>query len=184
MGEQADSAEFVHMLSSWTAMQAISNCWERRVQTDQNLVRHDSGDKFMPLTLQIDPQLVEQHEIGLSTLLRSWHHELGMVAGITDPEDLLLLHIDRLIQSPTGTLSKCQAAINFGWDVQVPVLTAQDCTCTWMTFTVIACIAHLGHCPGNGPLSDNFCAHFQRFLTWQTPQCGCFVMTAGLPTGS
>jgi len=44
-GEQADSAEFVHMLSSWTAMQAISNCWERRVQTDQNLVRHDAGDK-------------------------------------------------------------------------------------------------------------------------------------------
>ena len=143
-GDQADSAEFVHMLSSWTAMQAISNCWERHVQTDQNLVRHDAGDQFMPLTLQIDPQLVEHHEIDLSTLIRSWHHELGMVAGLTDPEDLLLLHIDRLIQSPTGTLCKCQAAINFGWDVQVPVLTDQDCTCTWMPFTIIACIAHLG----------------------------------------
>ena len=143
-GEQADSAEFVHMLSSWTAMPAISNCWERRVQTGQNLVRHDAGDKYMPLTLQIDPQLVEQNEISLSTLLRPWHTELGMVAGLTDPEELLLLHIDRLVQAPSGRLSKCQAAINFGWEVQVPVLTAQDCTCMWTSFTVIACISHLG----------------------------------------
>lgn len=141
-GEQADSAEFAHMLSSWTAMPAISNCWERRVQTEQSLVLHDAGDKFMPLTLQFDPQLVDHHEIQLSALLRTWHTELGMLAGLTDPEDLLLLHVDRMIQAPDGTVVKCQAALRFGWEVQIPVLGPH--TCTWMPYTVIACIAHMG----------------------------------------
>ena len=141
-GEQADSAEFAHMLSSWTAMPAISNCWERRVQTEQGLVLHDAGDKFMPLTLQFDPQLVDHHEIQLSTLLRTWHTELGMLAGLTDPEDLLLLHVDRMIHAPDGTVVKCQAALRFGWEVQIPVLGPH--ACTWMPYTVIACIAHLG----------------------------------------
>ena len=141
-GEQADSAEFAHMLSSWTAMSAISNCWERRVQTEQGLVLHDAGDKFMPLTLQFDPQLVDHHEIQLSTLLRTWHTELGMLAGLTDPEDLLLLHVDRMIHAPDGTVVKCQAALRFGWEVQIPVLGPH--ACTWMPYTVIACIAHLG----------------------------------------
>ena len=141
-GEQADSAEFAHMLSSWTAMPAISNCWERRVQTEQGLVLHDAGDKFMPLTLQFDPQLVDHHEIQLSTLLRTWHTELGMLAGLTDPEDLLLLHVDRMIHAPDSTVVKCQAAPRFGWEVQIPVLGPH--ACTWMPYTVIACIAHLG----------------------------------------
>jgi len=141
-GEQADSAEFTHMLSSWTAMSAISNCWERRVQTEQSTVLHDAGDKFMPLTLQFDPQLVDHHEIQLSALLRTWHTELGMLAGLTDPEDLLLLHVDRMTHAPDGTVAKCQAALRFGWEVQIPVLGSH--TCTWMPYTVIACIAHLG----------------------------------------
>jgi len=141
-GEQADSAEFTHMLSSWTAMSAISNCWERRVQTEQSTVLHDAGDKFMPLTLQFDPQLVDHHEIQLSALLRLWHTELGMLAGLTDPEDLLLLHVDRMIHAPDGTVAKCQAALRFGWEVQLPVLGSH--ACTWMPYTVIACIAHLG----------------------------------------
>ncbi|CAL1152943.1 unnamed protein product [Cladocopium goreaui] len=141
-GEQADSAEFTHMLSSWTAMSAISNCWERRVQTEQSTVLHDAGDKFMPLTLQFDPQLVDHHEIQLSALLRTWHTELGMLAGLTDPEDLLLLHVDRMIHAPDGTVAKCQAALRFGWEVQIPVLGSHSCT--WMPYTVIACIAHLG----------------------------------------
>ena len=141
-GEQADCAEFSHLLSSWTAMPAISNCWERCVQMEQNFVRHDSGDQYMPLTLQLDPQMVHHDDIALSVLLRSWSSELGMLAGITDASDLLLLHIDRLVRSPQGELVKCHAAISFGWDVQMPALVNNQCE--WISYTVVACISHQG----------------------------------------
>ena len=83
---------------------------------DQNFVRHDSGDQYMPLTLQIDPQMIQHDEVSLVTLLRSWNTELGMQAGITDPEDLILLHIDRLVMTPNGNLTKSHAAVTFGWE--------------------------------------------------------------------
>ena len=152
-GEQADSAEFTHMLASWTAMQAISNCWERRVLTEENTLLHDSGDKFMPLTVQLDPTMIDSHEVHLTALLRSWHTELGMLAGLSDPEDLLLLHVDRLVQHPNGALCKCQAAIRFAWEVPVPVLQASRCE--WTPYTIVACIAHFG--------ADNS-GHYQSML--------------------
>jgi len=43
-GEQADSAEFSHLLSSWTAMPAISNSWDRRVKMEQKFVRQYPGE--------------------------------------------------------------------------------------------------------------------------------------------
>lgn len=141
-GEQADSAEFSHLLSSWMATPAISNCWERRVQMEQDFVRHDSGDQYMPLTLQLDPQMIHHDEVPLATLLRSWSTELGMLAGITDTADLLLLHIDRLVHSPQGALVKCHAEISFGWEVQVPALVNGQCV--MIPYTVVACISHQG----------------------------------------
>ena len=141
-GEQADSAEFSHMLSSWTAMPAISNSWERRAQMEQNYVRHDSGDQYMPLILQMDTQMIQHDEVSLSALLRSWSTELGMQAGITDPEDLLLLHINRLVMTPTGALTKSHAAVTFGWEVQIPVWATHRMD--WTSYTVVACIAHQG----------------------------------------
>ena len=112
------------------------------VQLEQNFVRHDSGDQYMPLTLQLDPQMIHHDEVSLTVSIRSWSTELGMQAGLTDPSDLLLLHIDRLVQTPTGTLTKCQAAITFGWEVQMPVLRTHHCE--WELYTIVACIAHQG----------------------------------------
>ena len=80
-GEQADSAEFSHMLSSWTAMPAISNSWERPVQMEQNYVRHDSGDQYMPLTLQMDPQMIQHDEVSLSALPQVLEHRTGNAGG-------------------------------------------------------------------------------------------------------
>ena len=152
-GEQADSAEFSHLLSSWTAMPAISNSWDRRVQMDQNFVRHDSGDQYMPLTLQMDPQMIQHDEVSLATLLRSWNTELGMQAGITDPEDLILLHIDRIVMTPNGNLTKSHAAVTFGWEVQIPVWATHHID--WTSYTVVACIAHQG---------DSQSGHYQCML--------------------
>ena len=152
-GEQADSAEFTHMLASWTAMTAISNCWERRVLTGESTLLHDSGDKYMPLTLQLDPTMIHHHEVHLTALLRSWHTELGMMAGLSDPEDLLLLQVDRLVQHPNGSVCKCQAAIRFEWEVHVPVL--HESRCDWIPYTIVACIAHFG--------ADNS-GHYQSML--------------------
>ena len=96
----------------------------------------------MPLTLQMDPQMIQHDEVSLSALLRSWSTELGMQAGITDPEDLLLLHIDRLVMTPTGALTKSHAAVTFGWEVQIPVWATHRLD--WTSYTVVACIAHQG----------------------------------------
>lgn len=144
--DQADSAEFLHMLSSWMVPPALSNCWERRVQTGQKTELHDSGDLYMPLTLQFAPHMTDHVEVHLNTLLRWWSTDLGMQAGLTDPQDLLLLHIDRLVQNPMGDLRKCTAALRFEWTIDVPVLVGPSTGTA--AYTVVAGISHQGHTQG------------------------------------
>ena len=151
---QADCAEFGHRFTSWLNVPAISNRWERRVTTSDATLVHDQGDRFMPLTLQLDPAMIADHEISLTALFRLWSMELGMCAGLTDPNDLLLVHIDRMVMSPTGTLYKHDAVITFGWEVQVPILTTTT-TLDMQAYTVVAVTAHLGSTQGG---------HYQTML--------------------
>ena len=82
---QADSAEFTNRLIRWVQPACVNNCWQRRVCSGENLPveTHDFGDRFMPLTLQIDPMYIHNDSIRLQDLLRCWHNELGMSAGLT-----------------------------------------------------------------------------------------------------
>ena len=151
---QADSAEFGHRLASWLNSEALSNSWERRVSTQAANLVHDHGDRFMPLTLQLDPAMIVDNEISLTMLLRLWSAELGMCAGLSDPRELLVIHVERLVMTPTGTLYKHPAIINFAWEVQVPVMTAASELCT-VPYTVVAVVAHLGDTQGG---------HYQTML--------------------
>jgi hypothetical protein len=86
---QADSAEFSSILLRGVAPQCCSNSWERRVLTEQNIRVHDQGDEFMPIVLQLDLELTDCGSIRLIDLIRQWHQELGMCAGLVCAKDLI-----------------------------------------------------------------------------------------------
>ena len=140
---QADSAEFSHRLLSQVNTAVVSNEWHRMVFLGENAIVHNIGAKCMPLTLQIDPSLIEHDETQLSTLLRLWHTELGMMAGFAQETDIVVIHLDRFVRSPTGRLNKLNTAIRFCWEILVPFIHA-DATCHWDSFQVIAAFSHHG----------------------------------------
>lgn len=155
---QADSAEFTGLLLRRVAPRCCSNYWERRVNQEQKIAIHDRGDPKMPITLQIDMELLDNGSISLAALLRHWHQELGMSAGLVDPHDLVCLHIDRFVQSPTGQLRKAHVPIDFLGDVTIPHLTT-GIGCTWHPYQVVAAFAHTG---------DACRGHYQALLRVST----------------
>lgn len=151
---QADSAEFTNRLLTWVGTSIVSNRWERRVRTSDRTEVHDSGGPFMPITLQLDMDMIADNEVSLASLVRFWHGELGMSAGLTDPSDLVVLHIDRLYFAAPGRLQKHHTLIRFCWLVQLPVLQ-QEQPVRWEPYQVIAAFAHTGDVNGG---------HYQALL--------------------
>ena len=151
---QADSAEFTHRLLTWVGTPIVSNRWERRVHTSERTELHDSGDTYMPITLQLDMDMIADNEVSLESLVRLWHGELGMSAGLTDPSDLVVLHIDRLFHNDTGRLQKLHTVIRFCWLVQIPILQ-HDMPVRWEPYQLVAAFAHIGEAQGG---------HYQALL--------------------
>ena len=151
---QADSAEFSSILLRGVAPQCCSNRWERRVLTEQNIRVHDQGDDFMPIVLQMDLELTDCGSIRLIDLIRQWHQELGMCAGLVCAKDLICLHLDRCIRGPNGQVRKDHSPIGFCWGVPFPTLT-DGVNCTWDGYQVVAAFAHLG---------DSNQGHYQALL--------------------
>ena len=176
---QADSAEFGHRLADWLATDALSNSWERRVTTHDTTVVHDQGHRTMPLTLQLDPALIADDEISLSALLRSWNAELGMCAGLIDPRDLLVLHVERMVMAPSGRLYKHAAGITFAWEVQVPVLTS-DTAFKYVSYTIVAVVAHLGG--SNGGHYQTMLRTYPEVSDLAAPSMWMFCDDCRLPT--
>ena len=83
----------------------------------ENVAIHDQGASFQPITLQLDPDMITHEEIQLATLLRLWHTDLGMLTGLTSPSDLVVLHIDRFVNSPSGRVRKLNTAVRFCWSI-------------------------------------------------------------------
>lgn len=140
---QADSAEFSSIMLRGVAPQCCSNQWERRVLTEQNVRVHDSSHDFMPIVLQLDLELTDSGSIRLIDLIRHWHQELGMCAGLVNAQDLICLHLDRFVRGPTGQVRKDQTPIGFHWGVPFPVLT-DGVNCSWENYGVVAAFAHQG----------------------------------------
>jgi hypothetical protein len=151
---QADSTEFSSILLQGVASRCCSNRWERRVQEDQRLTVYDHGDDHMPITLQLDLELTDSGTIRLVDLIRHWHHEWGMSAGLVNDTDLICLHLDRLVKSPQGLLRKDDTPIGFCWGIQFPTFT-EGINCDWHGYQVMAAISHTGD-PNQG--------HYQALL--------------------
>ena len=151
---QADGAEFSSLLLRVVAPRCCSNRWERRVSHEQKTDVHDRGDAHMPITLQLDMELLDNGSIRLNDLIRHWHQELGMSAGLVDSTELVCLHLDRFVLSPVGQLRKMHVPIGFLWSVDVPTLT-DGINCTWHGYQVVAAFAHSG---------DASSGHYQALL--------------------
>ena len=152
--DQADSAEFANRLLTWAQTPVVSNAWERRVTMGLKTVLHDYGTAYMPITLQLDPAMIDHDEIQLTSLLRLWHHDLGMQAGLTCLQDLIVLHIDRVVSSPSGQLRKLTTALRFCWNIQLPLMQPEG-ICSWEPFQLVAALAHSGTMTGG---------HYQALL--------------------
>ena len=90
--------------------------------------------------------------VTLNGLLRSWHGLHGMCAGLTAPEDILVLHVDRFVQAH-DRVTKLHTAVRFCWNVQVPIFHMGQIR--WETYQVIAAFSHMGHARGG---------HYQTLL--------------------
>ena len=151
---QADSAEFTYHLLTRVGTPVVSNAWTRMVLMGEKAITHDSGASFQPITLQLDPSMIEHDEIQLETLLRLWSNDMGMTAGLCQPQDLLVLHLDRFVQTLSGKVRKLNTAVRFCWAIQVPILSS-GATCRWDSFQLIAAFSHLGGTTGG---------HYQAIL--------------------
>ena len=144
---QADSSEFLQLLMRGVKAPCYSCAWERRLLQDQKKVIHDCSDAFTPISLQLDPEACASDGVHLTALLRHWHAELGMVAGLLQASEMCCCHIDRLVHGADGQVCKLHTAIQFGGPIRVPVFE-DDFNCRWVEYQVTAIIAHLGESLG------------------------------------
>lgn len=140
---QADSSEFSGILLKGIDPPCCSHRWDRRVLQAEKVLIHDRGDKHMPITIQIEPELQDTGSIRLVDLIRHWHQELGMRAGLTTESELVCVHLDRFVRLPSGQIQKSMIPIGFHWGVPFPVFTS-DTECDWQGYQVMAAFAHLG----------------------------------------
>ena len=81
---------------------------------------HDLGHAYMPLTLQWDPELVDQQSVLLDHLFRSWHDAMGMRASLLSMPELLCIHLDRLLPDAAGRLRRIDTEVLMLGPISVP----------------------------------------------------------------
>ena len=141
---QADSAEFTQMLVQWVSPAFYCSYWHRRWMQCENVLIHDHGDRHQPLFLQLEPTHVTNGMIRLTDMLRSWHGELGMSAGLLRPPEVFCVHLERMVQTSKGALYKMQTPIIFTGNIQVPVFQGSTLDCRWEAYQAVAAFAHYG----------------------------------------
>ena len=119
---------------------------------------HDHSDRFQPLTLQLDPSHNTDGIARLTDMLRRWHNDLGMCAGLMHAPEVVCVHVDRFIYEGHGRLRKTDLPVFFGWTVDVPIFVADGLECTWEPYQMTAAFAHQG---------DAATGHYQALLRTQ-----------------
>lgn len=152
---QADSAEFTSLLLQWVAPASVCCHWQRRWMQCENVLIHDQGSRYQPLTLQLHPVHVTEGITRLTDLFRCWHGELGMQAGLTTAPELLCVHIDRLAHAGAGSVQKLTIPVIFTGQIAVPTFPNAGIECTWNHYRTTAVYAHYG--------ADN-AGHYQALL--------------------
>ena len=142
---QADSAEFTQMLVQWVSPAFYCSYWHRRWMQCENVLIHDHGDRYQPLFLQLEPTRVTHGMIRLTDMLRSWHGELGMNAGLLRAPECLCVHLERMVQNANGVLYKMQTPVIFTGNIQVPVFQDNTLDCRWEQYQVVSAFAHYGN---------------------------------------
>ena len=155
---QADSAEFTSMLLQWVAPSFLSCHWQRRLMENECVRVHDQGDRYQPLTLQLDPSHSTDGIARLTDMLRRWHNDLGMYAGLLQAPEVLCVHVDRFIYEGHGRVRKTDTPVFFGGPIDVPVFTDDGLDCTWERYQMTAAFAHQG---------DAATGHYQALLRTQ-----------------
>ncbi|CAL1166069.1 unnamed protein product, partial [Cladocopium goreaui] len=155
---QADSAEFTSMLLQWVAPSFLSCHWQRRLMENECVRVHDQGDRYQPPTLQLDPSHSTDGIARLTDMLRRWHNDLGMYAGLLQAPEVLCVHVDRFIYEGHGRVRKTDTPVFFGGPIDVPVFTDDGLDCTWERYQMTAAFAHQG---------DAATGHYQALLRTQ-----------------
>ena len=141
---QEDSAEFTSMLVQWVSP-AFYNCfWQRKWMQCENLLIHDQGDRYQPINLQLHPSHVTSGIIRLTDLLRTWHNELGMYAGLVRAPEVFCVQIDRFMNAGPNAIHKLTLPVVFTGNIEVPVFLQGQLTCEWITYQAVAAFAHYG----------------------------------------
>ena len=165
---QADSAEFTQMLVQWVAPAFYCSYWHRRWMQCENVLIHDHGDIHQPRFLQLEPTRVTDGMIRLTDLLRSWHGELGMSAGLLRPPEALCVHLERMVQTSTGRIYKMQTPVIFQGNIHVPIFQGGTLDCRWETYQAVAAFAHYG---------DSKAGHYRALLRTEPRHVGLDATT-------
>lgn len=153
-GQQADAAEFVQYLLSFTQAINVSWQWEKRQYEDDLLMI--TGTTHVDL---IHLQFLITHvnsprDLTVTDLLDHWSQEEGPRQGLvpTEAPKLVALHLERGVQDAHGTILKCTKIAQFETGVDVPhFMQPGGLDMDWITMKPIAVVCHLGEnqCSGH-----------------------------------
>lgn len=141
---QADSAEFTSLLMHWVAPTSVCCQWQRRWMQCENVMIHDQGARYQPITLQIIPSRATENMFRIQDLIRCWHMELGMQTALVRAPELLCIHIDRWYRDDHAGISKLTTPVLFTGLIQVPVFRHHGLDCDWESYQTVAVFAHHG----------------------------------------
>eukprot|EP00435_Cladocopium_sp_Y103_P049160 s1590_g14.t1 len=144
MGNQQDTCEFLHQLLCWSAPALFHMGWERRFIEHDECKRADSGSAFMPICFSFDPQSALVATCYLDDMIRSWHQDQGMLTGLLNAPQCLLLQIDRLFQTEDGTVHKGKCCIHLDSTCSFPKFRDHTLRLEHVDYAIVAAVAHLG----------------------------------------
>eukprot|EP00435_Cladocopium_sp_Y103_P051528 s1727_g16.t1 len=141
----ADAAEFAFWVLTWMKSPSFSHRWERSYTIENLRRKHDAGDQFAPLFLQVPH--IGITTIALSDLLQRWTQEYGMQTALLEAPAILCCHVDRTARCQDGTLDKLQFWLHADNVCTIPVWTPDDRQ-VMHEYVPISMLAHLGDVMG------------------------------------
>eukprot|EP00435_Cladocopium_sp_Y103_P061315 s266_g23.t1 len=143
--QPADAAEFAFWVLCWMKSPCLSHRWERTCAVENMRYRHDVGDVFAPLFLQVPHPGITP--ITLDDSLRRWTQEYGMQTMLLESPEVLICHVDRTANHASGQIDKLQFWLHADHVCHVPVLHATGAQVV-TAYVPISMIAHLGDLTG------------------------------------
>lgn len=106
----------------------------------ENVLIHDNGEPFQPITLQLHPSHVTDGIVRLTDLLRCWHPELHRKQSVCTLTDSSIF-----FHAGSGHVQKLITPVIFTGTVDMPAFHNQGLGCSWMKYQTVAAFAHYGN---------------------------------------